>query len=222
MMHFDVIVPFGTSCMCSDILREQGLQMYSYPFDWVGGGTLETRTNILVNDFKDWLNYDDLVQIEPLDNLKTRKFKDFLNVKTCMTFRHHFSVDKNSPNFIEDYSTVKEKYTRRAERLKHQIQQSDNVLMITIETPNRYKIKHVQELLLAHNMLAKKFSMTNIQLLYIKHSDNKNMKCSNVYNNIQMIDRFYTNDPSSNYDIALLVHNIFQAYDIRLSQKFCR
>lgn len=63
MMHFDVIVPFGTSCMCSDILREQGLQMYSYPFDWVGGGTLETRTNILVNDFKDWLNYDDLVQI---------------------------------------------------------------------------------------------------------------------------------------------------------------
>lgn len=220
-MQYDIVVPFGTSCICSDILRDIGMQSYSYPFDWVGGGTIKARTDILIHNFSDWLNYENLVQITPINPTEPRKFKDFANIKTNMTFRHHFSCDKSSLNFLADYNQVLSTYNRRAQRLLTHIQLSNNVLILTIETPNRPAITDTRELVEAHNMIAKKFPTTKIDMLYIKRS-NKNSSVNKINKNILLIEDTYDNLPGSKSDIGALIQTIFNDKNITLSDKFSR
>ena len=57
---YDLIVSLGAQCSCSQLLRSLNLQDYSFPFDWLGGGELKTRVNLVINNFKDFLNLEDL------------------------------------------------------------------------------------------------------------------------------------------------------------------
>jgi len=57
---YDFIVSIGSDCTCSGILRARKLQDFSFPFDWLAGGRLNDRISLVVNDFKDFLNKEDL------------------------------------------------------------------------------------------------------------------------------------------------------------------
>lgn len=221
-MQYDIIIPFGMSCLCSDVLRDIGLQVYSYPFDWTGGGSLSTRVDLLVNDFKDWLNYDDLVQIPAIGNSKKREFKDYANIRTNMTLRHHFLYDKYDDAFKNDYTAILSKYRRREERLLSQIAESKNVLFVVIETPQREKIKDYKDMIDSHSIMSKKFMNTNVDLLYFQLSDNYDIINKHINNNIHIIETFYGNCPGEKQDVEKLIKSVCHNKKITLSQKFSR
>ena len=50
---YDFVFSIGEACSCTQVLRQQGLQNASYPFDWLFGSTLVKRCEILANEFKD-------------------------------------------------------------------------------------------------------------------------------------------------------------------------
>ena len=56
---YDLIFGIGEACSCTQSLRDSGLQIFSYPLDWLFGLNFEGRMNILLNDFidKDDLKY---------------------------------------------------------------------------------------------------------------------------------------------------------------------
>ena len=61
--QYDLIFGIGEACLCSQALRNDNLQVFSYPFDWVYGTLLHNRVEILTNRFKDFFNKEDLVKI---------------------------------------------------------------------------------------------------------------------------------------------------------------
>lgn len=57
---FDLIVSIGEDCSCTSYLRRCNLQKLSYPFDWLTNAPFENRIDLIINDFNDFLNIDDL------------------------------------------------------------------------------------------------------------------------------------------------------------------
>ena len=57
---YDLIVPLGYACSCSQSLRRAGLQLASLPWDWVGVPPPSERCMDICRGFKDWMNLEDL------------------------------------------------------------------------------------------------------------------------------------------------------------------
>ncbi|MBR1733845.1 MAG: hypothetical protein IJ730_00085 [Alphaproteobacteria bacterium] len=55
MKQYDFVVPIGESCIASFNLRRLGLQMCSYPFDWLMDFKLKSFSYYLNNNFLDFL-----------------------------------------------------------------------------------------------------------------------------------------------------------------------
>ena len=60
MHKYDLIVPLGYACSCSQTLRRAGLQLASFPWDWVGVPPPSERCRLICDGFKDWMNLEDL------------------------------------------------------------------------------------------------------------------------------------------------------------------
>lgn len=61
---FDLIFSLGEDCACTSYLRRFNLQEYSYPFDWLTKADFFTRMDLLINDFKGFLEKDNLTQLD--------------------------------------------------------------------------------------------------------------------------------------------------------------
>lgn len=215
-MIYDTIIPFGTSCIVADVLTELRLRKCSYPFDWIGGGDMKTRAQLLINNFNDWFNQDDFIEI-PFINDTQRIYKDYLNVKTNMTFRHHFTKNKSDKDeFLKEYIKLKEKYERRQKRLFNHLMTSENVLLLTIETPTRPKIRYSSELDYIHSILSSKFCNVQIDLLYFRLSDNHNLKIDAINEHITVVSTNYSNSQKESNDIKHILFDVFKQKEIML------
>lgn len=214
-MKYNALIPFGTSCIVADILAELGFRNYSYPFDWVGGGDMKTRVDILLNDFCDWFNIYDFIEIPPLDNTQ-KKFRDFLNVKTDMTFRHHFTKSLSDAEFFNEYIDVRNKYNRRQSRLIKHLSSHNSVLLITVETPRRPKISSPTELISMHEKMQAKFSASCIDMLYFSLSDMERIAIFQPNQHITVVNTHYCNNPDEGLDIKDLMLRVFNLNNIEL------
>lgn len=66
---YDFVFGIGEACSCSTALRAAHLQIQSFPTDWLAGGDIKERTALIVSDFKDFFNAEDLKYTG--DNKKT-------------------------------------------------------------------------------------------------------------------------------------------------------
>lgn len=214
-MKYNALIPFGTSCIVADILAELGLRKCSYPFDWVGGGDMKTRVNILLNDFSDWFNINDFIEIPPLDNTQ-KIFKDFLNIKTDMTFRHHFTKSLSDADFLMEYHDVQDKYKRRQIRLINHLSSLNRVLFITVETPHRPKIASPAELIAIHEKMQAKYSASCIDMLYFCLSDRESLAICKPNQHITVVDTHYFNNPGGGLDIKDLMLSMFKLNNIEI------
>ena len=57
---YDLIVPLGYACSCSQTLRRAGLQLASFPWDWLVVPPPSERCRLICNGFKGWMNLEDL------------------------------------------------------------------------------------------------------------------------------------------------------------------
>ena len=160
--EYDFAFSLGFSCACSESLRAEGLQFASCPFDWVGVTSVLQTTRIIANDFKDWLEREDLDlwDVRITGGFATRVYR---NRKTGIGFVHEFS---NDAGIDAAYPAVKAKFDRRIPRFMEQIRKSRRVLAVYLEVSKSPRAPDA-DLVEAHRLLSEKFPGTSFDLLYL-------------------------------------------------------
>ena len=126
-----MFISLGSACACASILKKCKLRLFSSPFDWLYGSNIVDRAKILANDFKDFINKEDLIYLDTREHPEPRKI--YKNIKNELVFNHDFSYTNS---LEEDYPEVFEKYTRRANRLLSTIENSKSACFVYIQNPN--------------------------------------------------------------------------------------
>lgn len=162
---FDVIVSLGEDCACSSYLRRFNLQKYSYPFDWLSNADFEERINLLINNFSDFLNKEDLIpypKINP-DTENNKKYDLYQNTRNKFHYYHDFEA---SIPFSESYAYVYQKYSRRINRLYRQLNNAKHILFVWYSKDKTQDINVIKS---AYELLNKKFS-NKVSMLIIENS----------------------------------------------------
>lgn len=171
---FDLIFSLGEDCACTSYLRRFNLQEYSYPFDWLTKADFFTRMDLLINDFKGFLEKDNLTIVAYSHQKAINKVTDdYRDTKTGFYFYHDF--DTKIP-FDESYLLVKEKYQRRIQRLYRQIQSAQDILIVWWSRDKHQDIDKVKQ---SHALLLQKFPSKNISMILIEFSTESHQ---NIYN----------------------------------------
>ena len=129
MHKYDLIVPLGYACSCSQTLRRAGLQLASFPWDWVGVPPPSERCRLICDGFKDWMNLEDLKWAGRND---TFGHEEVLNARTGLIIMHDFV--QGTP-IEEQYPAIAAKYARRIARLHRLLKASKRVLLVSVDTP---------------------------------------------------------------------------------------
>lgn len=163
--QYNLIFGIGAACSCSETLRASGLQLFSYPLDWLYGATFSERVAMVCNEFKDFINQEDLV-FKEIDHGKDA----YTNQRTGITFNH--DIPTGLP-LKKAYKEVRRKYERRVSRLLRHIREAERVLVVYIEYPQQEnKLQDSSLLVEAQKQLAQKFPKQQINLLYLQNNPN--------------------------------------------------
>lgn len=132
---YDKCISLGFNCFTSMILRECGLQQYSYPFDWSRGieedkaGVLglEGKIDLLCSNFLRWIELDDLIIIDHNDWVPQKPHMNVRNIHTGLQYVHDFAKGKT---IAESYPEFRDKYIRRKNRLQEILNSSEKIAFV--------------------------------------------------------------------------------------------
>jgi len=133
--RFDFIFPLGAGCSCSMMLREKGLQLASFPLDWVGtpdfgaAGDIRAKTDMIVGRFRNWFRKENLERAPVYD---TPKHLSYLDRGTGLYFTHDVAVGSS---LEADYPAASEKYARRIDRFLQLLAGARRVLAVWVNDP---------------------------------------------------------------------------------------
>lgn len=169
---FDLIFSLGEDCACSSYLRRFNLQEYSYPFDWLTKADFSVRVDLLLNDFKGFLEKENLIKLDKntFKGDKDEKNDYYWCKKTDFNFYHDFD---NKMPFDEAFLCVKNKYQRRIQRLYKQIKSSQNILILWW---SRDKHQDIDKVIKSCEALLQKFNNKNIYMLLIEFAEQERQK----------------------------------------------
>lgn len=136
-MKYDLVVGFGPACSCSQTLRRAGLQLLSFPFDWIGpvfgnpewNNDLRRRADLLVSGLTNKLRQEDFIYNGDHTNGKARYF----NTRLGLIFLHDFPIGEP---LEQSFPSVIAKYERREKRLIELIGRSKRVLVMRLDRPD--------------------------------------------------------------------------------------
>lgn len=145
---YNIIYSIGEDCGCAMNLQFNNLRLSSGPFDWLTHATFEKRFELMLNDFKDFFNYEDFVFLNKDPNAENDDKNDYYNnTNTGFYFYHDFTI---GVPFDEIFPEVKAKYERRIKRFYENIINNKKVLLVWFsrskDTPNELIVKCANEL----------------------------------------------------------------------------
>lgn len=158
---YDLVVPLGFACSCSQILRRAGLQLASFPWDWVGTPPPSERCRLICTGFKDWMNLEDLQWAGKND---TFGHEEVRNVRTGLIIMHDFA---QGVSIEEQYPAIAEKYTRRIARLDKLLKESKKILLVHIDTPVSPRPLPVEDCQKAIETMAAKYPNAEFNFLLL-------------------------------------------------------
>lgn len=163
---YDIIYSIGRDCACSMYMKQADLRAYSGPFDWLTNTGFEKRIDLIVNDFKDFINQEDIIPLEKDPNMHNDDTCDYYqNVRNDFYYYHDFptgvALEKSFPS-------VYAKYMRRIKRFYDNINKRNRILLIWF---SHYHNTPDKVLLDASKRICKKFGK-NIDFLIIEHAEN--------------------------------------------------
>lgn len=163
---FDLVISLGEDCACSSYLRRCKLQDYSYPFDWLTNASFETRCELILNNFTDFLVKENLCKIEkPTSGIIDNNCDYYADKKNSFYFYHDFKT--NQP-FDSEYGKVKEKFSRRIERLYAQISNAENILFVWWSRDKHQSLENIEKY---YKNFVRKFPSKSIYLLIIEYNE---------------------------------------------------
>lgn len=122
-MKYDLCFGIGENCDMSFALRRRGLQIASYPFDWLANSEFEKDLDIVLNEFDKFFEKEDL---EKLEGESINRSAKYMNKRNNLHFVHDFPLESN---FEDYYDSVRIKYEKRSKRLLTNIKNSKRVLI---------------------------------------------------------------------------------------------
>jgi hypothetical protein len=104
------------------------LRQASFPFDWLTAAELAPRLDLLLNEFEDFLNLEDLRYMEkPAGIVGDPHCDNYQNVRNGFFYYHDFPAGSE---LDQAYPDVKEKYNRRVERLLSLLNSNKTILFV--------------------------------------------------------------------------------------------
>lgn len=157
---YDLVIPMGQSCSCTQALRVAGLQWLTFPFDWVGGPTCIELIRIMEDGFKDWMNLGAFMHIGDRRHPQGRIYR---NVETELIYSHEVPFGST----LQDvYESMSKKYARRIRRLKKLLRNSKSILAVRMSVPG-LPVESDEELRMCQQRLSNLCKNASIDLLYL-------------------------------------------------------
>ena len=168
-MEYDLVFGLGPACSCSQTLRRAGLQLLSFPFDWVATAyklpgwedDVRRRTDTLTSGFRDWMHAEDFEYKGDHTNGKAR----YWNNRLRLAFIHDFPI---GVPLSESISDVAAKYARRIERLLSLIRRSKRILVVRLDRPDLGARTTLDECRYAREALSKAFAPAQFDFLLLQ------------------------------------------------------
>ena len=125
---YDIIYSLGRDCACAMYMKQAKLRSTSGPFDWLTNASFETRFELILNDFADFINPDDVRFLPKNPNvINDEKCDYYENVRNGFYYYHDFPV---GVKFSESIPAVVDKYNRRIIRFIDNMRNKRRILLI--------------------------------------------------------------------------------------------
>lgn len=210
---YELVFGIGAACLCSQALRKSNLQFASYPFDWLYGSNFSSRVQLLISDFKDFFEKEDIVFTGKTNNDPEKLCNIYENKKTGLFFPHDFPPAASFESFFPE---VKKKYDRRIKRLLDSINKKHDILIVYVETALYSETETTSEVLIeCSNKIAQRYPDKNIHLLYIRCSDE--FCDEQISPQIRRISFNYKNSKSLPPHDARLLRKALEGYSVKRS-----
>lgn len=211
---YDIVYSIGRDCACAMYMKQANLRIVSGPFDWLTNADFETRFELILNDFKDFFNKEDLKFLKKSKEMfNDENCEYYENIRNGFYFFHDFPIGKS---FEEVYDSIKEKYDRRIQRFYDDLSRKEHILLIWFShlhtTPDDVVLFYSEKLKVK---LGK-----DVDLLIVEHTENlMHVEMRRLGEHVvrcnchtQLIDMDNGNLTLGN---ELLVLPIFQQYSLR-------
>ena len=163
--RFDLVFALGAGCSCSMMLREKGLQLASFPLDWVGtldlgaSADIRSKADIVAEGFRDWFRLENLERAPQFDS---PKFLGYLDRGTGLYFTHDFEV---GVDLSRDYPAASEKYARRIARLEKLLGGARRVLAVWVNDPRIPGVANAEDMRYCLDVLRRAYPKTEFRLM---------------------------------------------------------
>lgn len=178
---YDLIFGIGEACSCSTCLRRANLQIRSYPLDWLFGSTFLNRVKLLINNFANIINLED-IECVGNNGIPTHLCDIYSNKANGLVFNHDFLSGTNPETEIFE---VQNKYKRRGERLINFAENAKTILAVWIDSPGAlWQKKNDEDFFEGQRLLQERFPNAQVDLLVIewdksyKYDNNRYTKLS--------------------------------------------
>lgn len=111
---FDKVISLGGTCQVAHQLNRLGLRFESYPFDWLFSTDPDKLTEAISNDFRDWLEYDNLKEEKT-----TTAHKRIVDSRYNMIHQHIFPLDIPLSESYKDTKAIADRRVKRLLDLKN-------------------------------------------------------------------------------------------------------
>lgn len=165
---YDLVFGLGMACSCSEALRAAGLQLLSFPYDWLAVPAqelgnqpheLQNRVRELCDGFRGWF---DPAEFEFRGESSAKGKDRYFNRRLGLVFLHDFP---GGVPFAESFPEIQARYRRRANRLIDLIRRSRRVLVVRIDRPDRPVPTDLADCRFALAELSKAFSPVTFDFL---------------------------------------------------------
>lgn len=159
---YDLIVPIGSKCKVSHNLRRCGLQLESFPFDWIYIKSPAVIENLFATDFKNFFREENLRL-----RSKQPKFDEVDDLGTGIYSAHDFDTNRS----IHDcYPEVIAKFNRRIAKLKGKLNEAKTLLIVFAAEGD---FLSDAEMVAEFTALQKQFPKQQVDFLYLYLSEEK-------------------------------------------------
>lgn len=192
--EYDIIYSIGQDCACATYMKQARIRDCSGPFDWLTKSNFEKRMKLILDDFNNFLNQEDLKTMPKPTQFPADKNNTYYeNIRTGLYFWHDFPADKD---FETAYPLVKEKYDRRINRFIENIRTKEKVLLIYF---SHYSINNDELIKELCDKVCKKYNK-NIDFLIIEYDETKTDDEIDQYNISKNILIYKLNTRMTNKD----------------------
>lgn len=171
---YDLVFSLGGDCHCATALRRAGLQLLSFPLDWIGPMTDTTprkisargvreKADMICGGFADFIRPDDfVVEGESREHPTARCY----NRRTGWSFYHDFpaftSLDVSFPE-------VQRRYERRISRFLELLSRARHALFVHADSLNQDEPTSDEDCVYARERLSRAFPEIRFDCIHIRH-----------------------------------------------------